>query len=198
MVLKPRKLTAKQQRFVDEYLVDLNASAAAKRAGYSPKTADQLGYQLLQIPLVAAAISAGRQIQTTRAQIDAQWLMDRLATEVDADIADILNDDGSLKPVKEWPKVWRQGLVSGVEIEQLFEGRGEERVHVGNLAKVKLSERIRRLELIGRHKAVGAFVEKHEHSGPDGKPIEVTDVTETELARRIAFALAQGIKQTVQ
>jgi len=37
-----------------------------------------------------------------------------------------------------------------------------------------------------------------EHTGKDGKPIEVTDVSETELARRIAFALAQGVKETVQ
>lgn len=50
-------LTPKQQRFVSEYAVDLNATGAAIRAGYSPKTAQQQGYQLLQHPSVSEAIA---------------------------------------------------------------------------------------------------------------------------------------------
>ena len=50
------KLTPKQQRFVDEYLLDLNATQASIRAGYSEKTAEQMGYQLLQKTLVKQAI----------------------------------------------------------------------------------------------------------------------------------------------
>lgn len=53
-------LTAKQQRFVEEYLVDLNASAAARRAGYSPKRADAMGHENLRKPDVAAAIAAAK------------------------------------------------------------------------------------------------------------------------------------------
>ena len=49
-------MTPKQQAFVSEYLIDLNATQAAIRAGYSPKTAEQLGYQLLQHPSVRAAV----------------------------------------------------------------------------------------------------------------------------------------------
>ena len=50
-------LTAKQERFVAEYLIDLNATQAAIRAGYSEKTADQYGHQLLKKTSVAAAIA---------------------------------------------------------------------------------------------------------------------------------------------
>ena len=50
------KLTEKQKRFVQEYLVDLNATAAAKRAGYSEKTADRIGPELLGKTCVSAAI----------------------------------------------------------------------------------------------------------------------------------------------
>ena len=54
------KLTPKQERFVAEYLVELNAKKAAIQAGYSVKTADQQGYQLLQHPLVSEAIKNAR------------------------------------------------------------------------------------------------------------------------------------------
>jgi phage terminase small subunit len=52
------KLTAKQQLFVDEYLVDLNASAAARRAGYSEKTARAIGIENLTKPAIRAAVDA--------------------------------------------------------------------------------------------------------------------------------------------
>ena len=53
-------MTPKQQRFVEEYLVDLNASAAARRAGYSPKRADQQALENLRKPEIAAAIAERR------------------------------------------------------------------------------------------------------------------------------------------
>lgn len=59
-------LTPKQQRFVEQYLVDLNASAAARRAGYSAKTAEWQGPQLLRKTHVAAAISAGAAAKAER------------------------------------------------------------------------------------------------------------------------------------
>ena len=56
------KLTAKQQRFCDEYLIDLNATQAAIRAGYSPKTAEQLAYQLLQKTSVLLQKTTGQML----------------------------------------------------------------------------------------------------------------------------------------
>lgn len=56
----PRPLTAKQERFVEEYLVDLNATQAAIRAGYSAKTAGAIGEENLKKPEIAAAIAARR------------------------------------------------------------------------------------------------------------------------------------------
>src|SRR5713101_7897360 len=117
------KLTAKQQRFVDEYLIDFNATQAAIRAGYSAKTAYSIGNENLNKPEILAALAAAKKAQTERTQIDADSLLQRLDDEANADIADILNDDGLLKPVKQWPMVWRRGLISGVEIEQIFKGK---------------------------------------------------------------------------
>lgn len=160
-------MTPKQQRFVDEYLIDLNATQAAIRAGYSEKTAQQIGTENLSKPLVRAAIDEAIAKRSQETKIDADWLLKRLAAEAEADVNDLYNDNGDLKPVSEWPKIWRQGLVAGLEIEALFEGFGEDRQQIGLVKKIKLSDRIKRLELIGRHIKVNAFQENIHHTGLD-------------------------------
>ncbi len=151
-------LTPKQQRFVDEYLIDLNATQAAIRAGYAAKDADVQGPRLLGNVGVADAIEAAKAERSERTRIDAAWLLTRLAEEATADVNDLYTDDGRVKPVKDWPLIWRQGLVAGLEVETIGEGGGR-------LTKVKLSDRIKRLELIGKHIDVQAFKDKIEHSG---------------------------------
>lgn len=190
-----RKLTPKQQRFVDEYLVDLNATRAAVRAGYSQKTADVQGPRLLGNVGVGRAITEATAKRQERTKIDADWVLQRLALEADADLADIYDEKGALKPVSQWPMVWRKGLIAGVETAQEFEEVDGQKKPCGMVHKVKISDRIRRLELIGKHVGVGAFIDRHEHTGKDGGPIEVTDISEAEYARRIAFALSQGLQQ---
>lgn len=169
------ELTAKQRAFVREYLLDLNATKAAIRAGYSEKTAHSQGPRLLENVGIAAAIEEAKAQRSERTQIDADWLLKRLADEAVADIADLYDENGGLKPVDQWPMIWRQGLVSGIEVEELFEGRGEDREHIGRVRKVKLSDRIKRLELIGKHVDVQAFREKVE--------IEISESVAARLAR---------------
>lgn len=74
-------LTPKQERFVAEYLIDLNASAAARRAGYSERTADAIGRENLGKPTIASAIAAGRAAVAERAK--------RSVDDVMADIAKV-------------------------------------------------------------------------------------------------------------
>jgi phage terminase small subunit len=71
-------LTPKQERFVQEYLVDLNATQAAIRAGYSKRTADKQGYQLLVNPRVQAAIALAQADVAKRLGLDAEWVLKRL------------------------------------------------------------------------------------------------------------------------
>ena len=68
-------LEPRQQRFVDEYLVDLNAAQAAIRAGYSEKTAKEIGYENLTKPHIAAAIAEARRRQQERTQITADAVL---------------------------------------------------------------------------------------------------------------------------
>jgi phage terminase small subunit len=155
------KLTPKQARFVAEYLIDLNATQAAIRAGYSAKTAEQQGPRLLGNVGVQSAIAEAQQARAERLEVDADWVLTRLFLEADADLADLYDDDGSLRPVKDWPDIWRKGLVAGVDVEEI---RADGAV-VGTVRKIKLSDRIKRVELIGKHVSVQAFREQVEHKG---------------------------------
>ena len=76
-------LTAKQRAFVSEYLIDLNATAAAKRAGYSQKTADRIGPQLLGKTCVAAAIQEALTNREKRTAITQDYVLRRLREEAD-------------------------------------------------------------------------------------------------------------------
>ncbi len=185
-------ITPKQQRFVDEYLVDLNATQAAIRAGYSKKTAMQQGSRLLSNAKVCAEVTRRNGKRTEKLVVNAEWLLQRLAAEATADLNDIYNEDGGMKPIKEWPLIWRQGLVAGVESDQQFEHVDGQKVPAGYLKKLKLSDRVKRLELLGRHIAVGAFVDKHEHTGKDGAAL-LPPPDDIEIAKRVAFILARGV-----
>lgn len=161
-------MTPKQQRFVEEYLIDLNATQAAIRAGYSEKTAQEQSARLLSKAMVKDAVDTAIAARSKETKIDADWLLKRLAMEAEADIADLYDEaTGELLPVHKWPKIWRQGLVQGIEVDELFEGAGKDRVQIGVVRKVKLDSRIKRAELIGRHIKVNAFQENVHHTGLD-------------------------------
>ncbi|MNP67377.1 Terminase small subunit [compost metagenome] len=85
-------------------------------------------------------------------------MLNRL-TEIDQmDLLDILEDDMSIKPLSKWPKVWRQSL-SGFDIAEMFEGAGKERDLVGLMKKIKWPDKVKNLELLGKHVNVNAFRE---------------------------------------
>ncbi len=93
-------LTPKQLRFVAEYLIDLNATQAAIRAGYSAKTAASIGKQNLRKLEIAATISEAQAKRSERTAIDADWVPKRLVEEAVADLADIIDREQNLrKPV---------------------------------------------------------------------------------------------------
>lgn len=154
-------LGEKRGRFVEEYLHDLNATQAAIRAGYSQKTAYSQGQRLLKDVEVSAAIAEAKTARSTRTRVDADWLLRRLADEVEADVADLYDENGSLRPVQDWPPIWRKGLVAGLDVEEVK----EEGITVGVIRKLKLSDRVKRLELIGKHVEVQAFKDQVETSG---------------------------------
>lgn len=78
-------LTPKVQRFIDEYLIDLNGAAAAKRAGYSARTAKEIAYELLGKPAVAEAITAAKAARAARVEVDQDAILRKLLAAVHTD-----------------------------------------------------------------------------------------------------------------
>ena len=173
-------LTPKQERFVDEYLVDLNATAAATRAGYSERTANEQGARLLANVSVRSAIQLSKARRSERTKIDADWVLRTLAEEKSADLASIYADDGSILPVKDWPMVFRTGLVVGVETVESHDGYGEERKPI-SIRKIKISDRIKHLELIGRHVDVQAFRDASSPPGLVAVQVNLSGATQEQL-----------------
>lgn len=232
-------LTPKQQRFVDEYLVDLNATQAAIRSGYSRRSAAEQGHDLLRKPQVAAAVQAGQAARAERTGITADRVLTELARIAFADHRQLVEHrrtccrccygrdfghqrtkaerDAALKEharlVARFAKRRAEGkLDEGEEApgpfderggigwdprrdpnadcpECLGDGRGRtvicdtrgldddgRALYAGvketkEGLEVKVHSKDRALELLGKH--LGLFVEKHEHTGPDGSPIQV-------------------------
>ena len=129
------KLTPKQQAFVEEYMIDLNATQAAIRAGYSPRTAEVQGPRLLGNVRVSAAIAELKEARSERLQIDADWVL-RRAVEVYRRVTQEIR-----------PALDRNG-------QQLYDDGGSP------LYKFDAAAALRALELVGRHVEVGAFEER--------------------------------------
>ena len=184
-------LTPKQQRFVDEYLIDLNATAAAKRAGYSVRTAEWQGPQLLAKTHVAEAIAAKKAARAEATGIDAAWVLKTLHAEKTADLADLYDEHGNLRPIHQWPEVWRRGPVVGIESFEEYSYQDGTKVPIGMVRKVKFSDRTRHLELIGKHTDVQAFREKVELTGKNGGPVQTVTMTPAEFAKIAAEVAAK-------
>ncbi len=159
-------LTPKQQRFVEEYLIDLNATQAAIRAGYSEKTAYSVGHENLKKPEIQNAIQEAQAKRQEQTQIDAAYVLKRLVEIDQMDVLDIMDDQMKIRPVNEWPKVWRQYVVN---LENLELSDGE-----GCFKKIKWPDKVKNLELLGKHVSVGAFKDKIEHSGDPNNPINMS------------------------
>jgi len=170
-----KKLTPKQQAFVTEYLKDLNATQAAIRAGYKKSNARATGAENLTKPDIKAAIDKAMKAREKRVIADADFVLKRLVEYADLDIADIFTEDmDGIRPLQEWPKIWRQA-VSHIEVNELFEYMDGKREMVGLLKKIKMPDRLKTLELIGRHTTVKAWdkdmalnadgIEMHLHYG---------------------------------
>ncbi|EKN5134232.1 terminase small subunit [Yersinia enterocolitica] len=156
-------LTDKQEMFCREYLIDLNATQAAIRAGYSENTARKIGSENLTKPDVQNRIAELKLQRNEQVNIDAAYVLRRLVEIDQMDVLDIVKDDLSLKPVSEWPPTWRR-YISGFDVAEMFENSGEggARELAGILKKIKWPDKVKNLELLGKHISVQAFSDKLE------------------------------------
>ncbi|ELY4302221.1 terminase small subunit [Cronobacter turicensis] len=152
------KLTPKQEMFCREYLIDLNATQAAIRAGYSVKGANAKGAQLLANVSISERVAELKAERNEKVGINAAYVLQRLVEIDQMDVADILNDDGTLKAISQWPKCWRITL-QGIDISSTIRNFDEETEET-ILKKIKWPDKVKNLELLGKHVDVQAFREQ--------------------------------------
>lgn len=153
-------LTDKQEMFCREYLIDLNATQAAIRAGYSVKTSNRIAAQNLSKVDIQNRIAELKAKRNEDVGIDADYVLRRLVEIDQMDVLDILNDDGSLKQISLWPKAWRTTL-TGLDISTTILNFNEETAET-ILKKIKWPDKVKNLELLGKHVRVQAFKEQIE------------------------------------
>ena len=159
-------LTDKQEMFCREYLIDLNATQVAIRAGYSDNTARKIGSENLTKPDIAQRIIDLKSERNERVEVNADYVLRRLVEIDEMDVLDILKDDGGLKMIHEWPKVWRTTL-SGLDILTTVTNFDETTME-NILKKIKWPDKVKNLELLGKHIDVNAFKETVDHKSSDG------------------------------
>lgn len=163
------KLTPKQQRFCEEYLVDLNATQAAIRAGYSKKTAYSIGEENLKKPELLKIIKDAQNKQSEKLKITANDIAEGLQSITNSDITDYLTWDGDgikLKPSSALTEAQRKLIAEVSETSNGF--------------RFKLYDKTKALELSGRH--LGMFVDK----------IQVEDVTKHEFWTQLLQKVESG------
>lgn len=169
---KQTKLTEKQKRFCEEYLIDLNATQAAVRAGYSPKTAEQAAARLLRNVKVQEYLNILREKQSERTQITADMVLNELAAIAFTDrteLAQVVHRKGKdeetgepyeysaveLTQTKDLPDTAKK-TIAGIK-------QGRNGVEVSSYDKIKA------LELLGKH--LGMFSERKEESNENSEII---------------------------
>ena len=170
-------MTPKQQQFVDEYLVDLNATQAAIRAGYSAKTAYSTGHENLRKPEIATAVTEAQAGRAKRLEVTADRVIEEFAKLAFANIADYVAAGPDGLTHADLANMSPEQTAAIAEMSQTQKGA----------VRIKLHDKKAALDSLAKH--LGLFTDKLEVTGKDGAPLN--DPEDTVLAaRKIAFLMA--------
>lgn len=147
------KLTEKQKRFVEEYLIDLNATQAAIRAGYSPNTAKDIGCENLAKPNIRTCIDKEIAERSKRTGINQDRVIRELARLAFVNANDVIDMEEAT--LKDGATEDDTAAIASVKVKTIptKEGEGIER-------EIKLTDKLKALELLGKH--LGMFKDKVE------------------------------------
>ena len=146
-------MNPRQQRFVDEYLIDLNGYRAAVRAGYEEKWARHIASRLLRRPEIAEAVEKAKEERRERLRITADRVLAELARMAFADIGRLIAQDAKGLSLKDTNELSPDDLAAVAAIEVGADGKG----------RVRLHSKLRALDSIARHLGLfeKAAAEKH-------------------------------------
>ncbi len=169
------RLRPRQRRFVEEYLVDLNGTQAAIRAGYSEKTAAVIARENLRKPLIEMAIHEELDRRTKESWMSRDRLLLEVARLAYADVRQLYDENGRLRPVAEL----EDDIAAAVAAIDVSVGPSFDVTK-----KVRLCDKGAAQERLAR--LLGFIIERKELSGPGGKPLQVENLSEEDLDARIA------------
>ena len=171
-------LTPKQKIFADEYLIDLNATRAYKMAYPNvtkEETAAAAGARLLRNVKVEEYIQERMKDREKRTEITQDMVLKELAKVGFFDIRRLFDDSGKPLDITGLDNETAACIV-GLEVMDIYEGTGDDKEFVGYIKKYKLSNKLKALEMIGRH--LGMFKDKMDiqHSGQIGGVMIIDDI----------------------
>jgi phage terminase small subunit len=165
--VKAKGLTDKQAMFAREYLIDLNATQAAIRAGYSEKTAGWIGPQLLTKTHIAIAVQEAMNSRAGRIEITADRVLQEIAKLAFSNLQDFYDEDGGLKAIHTLPRdVAACLLTNKINLTEACA-----------IQEIKLHDKKGSLELLGKHLRLFAdrVPEDEEPPPPTRVVIEIKD-----------------------
>lgn len=146
-------LTPKEERFCVEYLIDLNGTQAAKRAGYkgSVKVLGVTATRLLAKASAKARIDELKMQRNKRVLVNADEILRELARIGYSDPRQVFGEDGKIKDPKDWPEDLARAIAS-IEVDEIFEFVDGKKIWTGYTKKVKFWNKVQSLELLGKHR----------------------------------------------
>lgn len=154
-------LTDKEERFCEEYIIDLNATQAAIRAGYSERSASEIGYENLRKPQIVTRIQELKEARSKRTQITADKVLREFAKIAFSNIQDYINDDHTVKNLRD---IGRSKSAAISSIKKTRQKVGKDIINES--IEFKLYDKKGSLELIGKH--IGFFKEDNDQKKEKG------------------------------
>lgn len=152
---------------MQEYLVDLNATAAARRAGYSTKTADRIGPELLGKTCVSQAIQEAQKARQERTEITQDMVIRECARLAFFDVRKMFDKNGKPLDISQLDDDTAAALV-GLDVQDVVDSDGD---YVGYVKKYKMADKIKALELLGRHLGIWEPKDKQQTAVEDLTPL---------------------------
>lgn len=154
-------LTVKQENFCQKYVEHGNASAAYRYAydckNMKPETIWRNATALLKNNKVTTRIKELHDMHLKKHEVTVDRIVAELEKLAFLDVRKLFNDDGNLRPLSELDNHTAAAIVS-LEVEELFEGKGEDREHIGRTRKIKIADKKGSLDSLAR--VFGAFKDK--------------------------------------
>lgn len=167
-------LNPKQARFVEEYLIDLNATQAGIRAGYSQDSAYSQAHELLKKPEIAEAIQKAQKARSERTQVSQDEIINELKGLAFSRLKDFAEwDEGGIR-YKPSEEIENDAGIEAIEDYRVIKSSssGEDQVLTSNITLKRAKDKIKALELLGKH--LGMFKETVQLQGNLGTPVEIT------------------------